>query len=157
MIIDDCSDDGTTELLEQCGYNYVNLSINLGIGGAMHTGYQYAFEKGYDYVVQIDGDGQHNVSYVNEMLKKLFETDADMVIGARFIKNEGFQSTFLRRIGIRYLSWLIYVTTGTRISDPTSGYRLVNSTIISLFANDYPRDYPEPESAVQLLNNGKKL
>ena len=125
--------------------NYINLPANLGIGGAVQTGYVYAERNHYDIAVQIDGDGQHDPAYLNRLSETLISHDADMVIGSRFIENEGFQSTFMRRVGISYFTFLIKLLTGARVTDPTSGFRMVNRKVIQLFAHDYPVDYPEPE------------
>ena len=104
VIINDCSQDGTMRYCLSRGMNIINLPVNLGIGGAVQTGYLYAWRNGYDVAVQFDGDGQHDASYLNEMADYLVENQADMVIGSRFIKKEGFQSTGLRRFGIKYFS-----------------------------------------------------
>lgn len=157
MVINDCSTDNTENILNENGFNYISLPVNLGIGGAVQTGFIYAFKNEYDYAVQVDGDGQHDVSYLNDMLKTMQESDANMVIGSRFITNEGFQSTFMRRVGITYFTWLIRVLTGATVTDPTSGFRLVNREVIEMFAKDYPKDYPEPESVVAILKRGKKV
>ena len=157
VVINDCSSDKTLEILESNHLNYINLPVNLGIGGAVQTGYKYALEHEYDMAVQVDGDGQHDPAYLHSLEETLIKENADMVIGSRFIKNEGFQSTFARRMGIVYFTNMIKSLTGTTITDPTSGFRLVNKDVITLFANDYPRDYPEPESIVALLKRKKKV
>lgn len=157
VVINDCSSDKTLEILESNHLNYINLPVNLGIGGAVQTGYKYALEHEYDMAVQVDGDGQHDPAYLHSLEETLIKENADMVIGSRFIKNEGFQSTFARRMGIVYFTKMIKSLTGTTITDPTSGFRLVNKDVIALFSNDYPRDYPEPESIVALLKRKKKV
>ena len=157
VVINDCSSDKTLEILESNHLNYISLPVNLGIGGAVQTGYKYALEHEYDMAVQVDGDGQHDPAYLHSLEETLIKENADMVIGSRFIKNEGFQSTFARRMGIVYFTKMIKALTGTTITDPTSGFRLVNKDVIALFANDYPRDYPEPESIVALLKRKKKV
>ena len=133
------------------------LPINLGIGGAVQTGYKYAAMNGYDYAVQIDGDGQHDPAYLGMMFDTMINEKADMVIGSRFIEKEGFQSSTARRFGISFFSGLIKLLTGVTVTDPTSGMRLVNRSIIELFARDYPRDYPEPESIVAVLKRKHKV
>lgn len=157
VVVNDCSSDKTLEILENNHLNYINLPVNLGIGGAVQTGYKYALEHEYDMAVQVDGDGQHDPAYLHSLEETLIKEKADMVIGSRFIKNEGFQSTFARRMGIVYFTKMIKSLTGATITDPTSGFRLVNKDVIALFANDYPRDYPEPESIVALLKRKKKV
>ena len=157
VVINDCSKDNTLEILKNNHMNYVSLPINLGIGGAVQTGYRYAWENGYETAVQVDGDGQHDVRYLEKMYETLKESEADMVIGSRFISHEGFQSTALRRIGIVYFTKMIKALTGTTVTDPTSGFRLADRSVIEMFARDYPRDYPEPESIVTVLRSGKKV
>ena len=157
IIINDCSIDNTRQICEENQYNIVNLPINLGIGGAVQTGYRYAYEQGYDVAVQVDGDGQHDPEFLKIMANYLEEKNLDMVIGSRFIEKQGFQSSSMRRIGIRFFSWLIKVLTGHRITDPTSGLRMVGRNVMEIFARDYPRDYPEPESVVAILKRNMRV
>ena len=149
--------DSTRKICEEKGYNIVNLPINLGIGGAVQTGYRYALENDYDVAVQVDGDGQHDPEFLNIMAEYLEKENLDMVIGSRFIEKEGFQSSKLRRIGIVFFSVLIKTLTGVKITDPTSGLRMAGKNVIALFAEDYPRDYPEPESVVTVIRRGMKV
>jgi len=157
VIINDCSTDRTRQLCEEKGYNVVNLPINLGIGGAVQTGYKYAVRNGYDMAVQVDGDGQHDPKFLEEMADYLEENELDMVIGSRFIEKQGFQSSGLRRVGIRFFTWLIWILTGEKITDPTSGLRMIGKNVLSIFATDYPKDYPEPESVVAILRRKMKV
>ena len=157
IVVNDCSRDSTEDILKSGGYSHISLPVNLGIGGAMQTGYRFAKDHNYDVAAQIDGDGQHDVRFLKDMLELLEKENADMVIGSRFIDKEGFQSTKIRRAGISYFTWLIRVLTGSVIHDPTSGMRLVNRSVIEMFADRYPSDYPEPESVVSLLRNGRKV
>lgn len=157
VIINDCSTDSTKQICEEKGYNIVNLPINLGIGGAVQTGYKYAVRNSYDMAVQVDGDGQHDPKFLEEMAEYLEENNLDMVIGSRFIEKQGFQSSGIRRVGIRFFSWLIKVLTGQRITDPTSGLRMVGRNVLEIFAEDYPKDYPEPESTVAILRKKMKV
>ena len=157
VIINDCSIDNTRKICEERGYNLINLPINLGIGGAVQTGYRYAFEQGYDVAVQVDGDGQHDPEFLSQMAEYLMDNNLDMVIGSRFIEKEGFQSSALRRVGITFFSWLIKLLTGKRITDPTSGLRMIGRNVMDIFAKDYPRDYPEPESVVAILRRNMKV
>ena len=154
IVINDCSTDNTREILEKNHINYVDLPVNLGIGGAVQTGYRYAEKYGYDLAVQVDGDGQHDPAFLKMMAEYMENNQADMVIGSRFIEKEGFQSTLSRRIGIMYFTGLIKLCTGKKITDPTSGLRMVGKNIIKLFVNNYPKDYPEPETAVTVLRRG---
>ena len=156
VVVNDGSKDGTRDVCKARGYQFLNLSINLGIGGAVQTGYKYAKDKGYDVAVQIDGDGQHDISYLAKMLPLLESGDADIVIGSRFIDKEGFQSSAVRRTGIKLLSTLIFICTGCRIKDVTSGFRAVNKKFINIYSQYYPIDYPEPEAIVAaVMNRGK--
>jgi hypothetical protein len=157
LVVNDCSTDETLAICRENHLNYANLSVNLGIGGAVQTGYLYACRNGYDVAVQFDGDGQHDASYLEQMAEELERTGSDMVIGSRFIEKEGFQSSGLRRLGIGYFSWLIRLMTGKRVTDPTSGMRMVNRSVMEIYANSYPKDYPEPESVVAILRKGKKV
>jgi hypothetical protein len=157
VIINDCSTDNTLDICKQNKFNVIRLPINLGIGGAVQTGYKYAFQNGYDLAVQVDGDGQHDPAFLKNMANYLEKEKCDMVIGSRFINKEGFQSSGTRRIGIKYFTVLIKLVTGKKITDPTSGLRMVNRDIIEMFANDYPKDYPEPESVVAILRKKKKV
>lgn len=157
VVINDCSTDNTAEICEKNGFNYINLPVNLGIGGAVQTGYRYANDHGYDIAVQVDGDGQHDVAFLKKMAQILEDENLDMVIGSRFIEKEGFQSSFMRRIGIVYFTWLIKFVTGEKITDSTSGLRMVGRNVIELFAKEYPKDYPEPETTVAILQRGMKV
>ena len=157
IIINDCSTDNTKEICQSRGFNVISLPINLGIGGAVQTGFKYALLHGYDLAVQVDGDGQHDPSFLEEMAETLESEGCDMVIGSRFINKEGYQSSGLRRVGIKYFSLLIRIITGTRITDPTSGLRMINREIIKMFAEDYPKDYPEPEVIVVVLRQKKSI
>lgn len=157
LVVNDCSTDATLGICRKLGLNHVNLSVNLGIGGAVQTGYLYGYQNGYDVAVQFDGDGQHDASYLEQMAQALKETGSDMIIGSRFIEKEGFQSSGLRRIGIRYFSVLIQLVTGKKVTDPTSGMRMVNRDVMKIYADNYPKDYPEPESVVAILRMGKKV
>lgn len=148
VIINDCSSDHTKDILIQNNYNHINLPVNLGIGGGVQTGYLYAMENGYDIAVQLDGDGQHNPAYIQALLQPIVKGEADFVIGSRFLMEEGFKSSQIRQLGIRFLSALIYVCCHTRIKDVTSGFRAVNKKGIELFASDYAQDYPEPEAII---------
>lgn len=151
IIINDGSTDNTEEICKTNGLNVLNLPINLGIGGAVQTGYLYAHKNGYDIAIQLDGDGQHDPSYLDLLIKPIEDGTADMTIGSRFMTQEGFKSSIPRRIGISVLSILIFILTGKRFLDVTSGLRAVNKKVISLFSKLYPEDYPETESLMMLI------
>ncbi len=157
IIINDCSSDKTREICMENNLNFVDLPVNLGIGGAVQTGYIYAYRNGYDIAVQFDGDGQHRAEYLEDMANVIAKEQVDMVIGSRFIKKEGFQSSGIRRIGIRYFTLAIKILTGVIITDATSGMRMVNRDILKVFNESYPKDYPEPESLVSILSKKKKV
>lgn len=157
VIVNDCSKDDTLRICMEKGLHVLNLPINLGIGGAVQTGYRYALKNGYDFAVQFDGDGQHDAKYLQQMRDHMIEHKQNMIIGSRYIQKEGFQSSGLRRFGIRYFSVLIKILTGTKITDPTSGMRMVDREVIEIYAESYPKDYPEPESVVAILNQKKKV
>lgn len=157
IIINDCSTDKTLTVCRNAGIPVLNLPINLGIGGAVQTGYLYAKKNHYDYAVQFDGDGQHDAVYLQDMRDYMMQNQLNMLIGSRFIEKEGFQSSSLRRFGIRYFSVLIQMITGKKITDPTSGMRMADKEVIAMYADCYPKDYPEPESVVAILQAGKKV
>lgn len=148
IIINDGSLDNTRKICDKMNLNCIHLPINSGIGAAVQTGYKYAYQNEYDIAIQIDGDGQHGVDYLDAVIRPIERGEADVVIGSRFIEKKGFQSSFSRRVGIKFLSDLILACTGTRVKDVTSGYRAVNKKFIEVYANDYSRDYPEPEAIV---------
>ena len=154
VIVNDCSGDDTMSICKKMGYNVINLPIRSGIGAAVQAGYMYAKRYGYDCAIQVDGDGQHDATFLPEMAEELMSGRCHMVIGSRFIEKQGFQSSVTRRIGIKWFSLWIHILTGARITDPTSGMRMVGRDVINFFAEEYPKDYPEPETAVTLLQLG---
>lgn len=157
IVINDGSSDSTKQILEKNQYNHVNLISNLGIGGAVQTGYKYAYENDYDIAIQFDADGQHDISYVENLIKPIIAKEADLVIGSCFIdkKAKNQRSSKIRSLGIRFLSNVIYLFSRKRVHDPTSGFRAANKKIISYFANNYPLEYPEPISNFELLRSNK--
>lgn len=159
VVINDGSKDRTKEILEEEGFNAVHLVLNLGIGGAVQTGYQYALQEEYDIAIQFDGDGQHDINSLSQLIQPIVDQKVDFVIGSRFLPGEKatFQTTFMRRVGIKILSFLIYLSSRVKIYDVTSGFRACNSTIIAYFAQNYPTSYPEPESTVRLLKKNFKI
>ena len=156
IIIDDCSKDNTLKICKENNLNVIHLPVNLGIGGAVQTGYKYAYENNYDIAIQMDADGQHDAKYISALIQKV-EEGYDLVIGSRFIEKQGFQSTFVRRMGINLYSFIIKLFTKKVIKDTTSGYRAVNSKIIKMFARSYPVDYPEPETNAYIAKNNFKI
>jgi glycosyltransferase involved in cell wall biosynthesis len=157
VVVNDGSTDNTLAVCREHGISTINLPVNLGIGGAVQTGFRFAVDNGYETAVQFDGDGQHEASSIPSLLAGL-DHDADLVVGSRFVDNtETFKSTAMRRLGIRWLSALIRLITGVRIRDVTSGFRVYGTRALELFALNYPIDYPEPESLVFALNHGLNI
>jgi glycosyltransferase involved in cell wall biosynthesis len=157
LAVNDCSQDETLRVIKSRNCDYVDLPVNLGIGGAVQTGFRYAFANGFDAAIQFDGDGQHPSSSIGELIRPIKEGKADVVIGSRFLEREGFQSTRARRFGIRYFSMLFRLLLGKNISDGTSGFRAVNRKAIALSCDYYPDTYPEPEAIVLYHLNGLNL
>lgn len=149
LVVNDCSKDHSKQVLDKLGCNYLDLPVNLGIGGAMQAGYRYAARKNYDIAVQMDGDGQHPADQLMAVIRPLLSDEADVVIGSRFIDKVGFQSTALRRAGISYFRWLNQILIKKTIHDSTSGFRAFNRKTIEIVSKYYPDEYPEPESIVQ--------
>jgi len=150
IVVNDGSTDLTSEKAKACGATVLDLPFNLGIGGAMQAGYQYAKEKGYDIAIQVDADGQHNPKEIPKLLHALEAKKVDMVIGSRFIGDSGYKSSTMRRVGISIFSQVISMIVRQKITDPTSGFRASNRKAIQLFASNYPQDYPEPEVVILL-------
>lgn len=156
-VVDDGSTDGTARVAAACGAVVLRSPMNLGIGGAVQTGYLWARTHGYDVAIQIDGDGQHDPAFLASVIAPIVRDRADVVIGSRFIERRGFQSTATRRIGIRYLSALLKILCGARVTDPTSGFRATGRRAIDLFAQTYPSDYPEPGAIALAIRHGLRV
>jgi glycosyltransferase involved in cell wall biosynthesis len=149
LVVDDGSTDATAKRATAAGAVVLRLPFNLGIGGAMQSGYLYAQEHGYDVAVQVDGDGQHDPRHIRDLIDRLRgDPELNMVTGSRFLDpaGEGYRSSAARRVGIRVFSRVVSLITGQRVTDPTSGFRMTNRRGIELFARDYPHDYPEVEA-----------
>lgn len=158
LVINDGSSDETKMVCDSNNIKYVDLVNNLGIGAAVQTGYKYAYDNNYDIAIQFDGDGQHDINYVNDLIDAIVNDKCDMVIGSRFVGDVSkFKSTYFRRVGIKVLSFIIKILTGSEIKDVTSGYRAANKKVIEKFAKNYVFDYPEPITNLQLLKDGYKL
>ena len=148
-VVNDGSADATSIEARAAGAMVLELPFNLGIGGAVQTGFAFGYRKDFDIVVQVDGDGQHDVSFLPQLLEPLLKGEADMVVGSRFLGNaQGFRSSYWRRLGIGYFSRLIGFLTGSPVTDPTSGFRACGRVLIETFAHYYPQDFPEPEAIV---------
>ncbi|KGJ85111.1 glycosyltransferase family 2 protein [Priestia megaterium] len=157
IVVNDGSKDKTQEILDSNNFNHLDLPINLGIGGAMQTGYKYALKNDYDYAIQLDADGQHNPKDLAKLIDEIDINHFDMVIGSRFIEKTDYRGSLTRRVGIYYFYKLIHILTGKKVTDPTSGYRVVNKKIIKEFSNYYPQDYPEVEVVVDLAKKGYNI
>ena len=159
LVVNDGSTDRTSENANETKKALVvDLPCNLGIGGAVQTGFLYAVREGYDVAFQFDGDGQHLAAEVDKILAPILAGEADVVIGSRFLEgNEGFRSTFTRRVGIRLFQWVNSLLTGQRITDNTSGFRAYNRKAIIFLSRYYPSDYPEPEAVILLGRSGFRL
>jgi glycosyltransferase involved in cell wall biosynthesis len=159
IVVDDGSTDATAARAAEAGAGVIRLPFNLGIGGAVQTGFVYAREHGYDYMVQVDGDGQHEPAELNKLLHAIRADESlDMVCGSRFMTDErGYRAPIARRTGIRLFAFALSRILGQPITDPTSGFRLCNRRAIALFARDYPHDYPEVEAMLMLHAHRLKL
>jgi len=148
IVVNDCSIDSTATLISNLKCISLNLPINLGIGGAVQTGFLFAFEHGYDFAIQIDGDGQHPADELPKLINAAIDNKFDVVIGSRFISKQGFQSSAMRRFGINYFKLLNRMLVGVDILDSTSGFRLINRKALEIVCEYYPDEYPEPESII---------
>lgn len=159
VVIDDGSQDTTGEEAKKAGALVATLPHNLGIGGAVQTGYQIALEHGYDVAVQLDGDGQHDPAYINTLIRPILDGKWDFCIGSRFLDPEftSYRSTWLRRFGIRFFCRLLGSLTGLQLTDPTSGFRAVGKKLIRSFAFYYPIDFPEPEAIKIAEREGSRV
>jgi glycosyltransferase involved in cell wall biosynthesis len=151
LVVDDGSTDDTADLARGAGAYVIAHPFNLGIGGAVQSGFQFAMEEGYDFMVQVDGDGQHRADELPKLIDEMDGDDSlDMVCGSRFLTDQGYPAPISRRTGIHIFAFLLSRIVGQRVSDPTSGFRLYNRRAIGLFARDYPHDYPEVEAVLMV-------
>jgi glycosyltransferase involved in cell wall biosynthesis len=158
VVIDDGSEDATGERAAAAGAAVVRLPFNLGIGGAVQTGFKYALEHGYETVIRLDGDGQHDPGQIPNLLAPLERGEADVVVGSRFAEGAGeYRAPFARRAGIRWFAHLVSLLTRQKLTDTTSGFQAVNAQAIRLFAADYPHDYPEVEAAVMVVRHRLRI
>ena len=157
LVVNDGSADRTSVIARSMHVAVADLPFNLGIGGAMQTGYLYAREAGYDAAVQVDGDGQHSAACIKALLRELTSGKADLAIGSRYLERSGYRSSIFRRLGGVFFSFLIRALTGQRVKDTTSGFRAANRHAIKYFAEHYPSDYPEVEAIVRLHKNKMRI
>jgi glycosyltransferase involved in cell wall biosynthesis len=154
LVVNDGSTDATGTISRSEGVILLNHPYNMGIGATMQTGFLYALKTGYDTVVQIDGDGQHNPESLPSLIRPILEKRCNLVIGSRYLSEEGFKSTLPRQLGIKFFTCLIWVFTGKKVTDPTSGFRAMDRKILELFSDEYPSDYPEVEALVTAYKQG---
>jgi glycosyltransferase involved in cell wall biosynthesis len=159
VVVDDGSQDRTGEVARAAGARVLRLPFNLGIGGAVQTGFRYARENDFELAVRVDGDGQHDPAQLAAVVEPVLRGEADIVVGSRYLSpgGDGFRSSAPRRLGIRILARVVSLLTRQRITDPTSGFQALNRKAIALFAADYPHDYPEAEALVLLLRHRLRL
>jgi glycosyltransferase involved in cell wall biosynthesis len=159
LVIDDGSEDATALSAAAAGAAVVRLPFTLGIGGAVQTGFKYALEQGYDTVIRLDGDGQHDPQEIPQLLAPLARGEADVVVGSRFANGSDgdYRPPFARRAGIRWFARLVSLLTRQKLTDTTSGFQAVNARAIRLFAADYPHDYPEVEAAVMVVRHKLRI
>jgi glycosyltransferase involved in cell wall biosynthesis len=157
LVVDDGSTDRTLDVVRNSGCKAVSLAFNLGIGGAVQTGFKYAVQYGYPYAVQVDGDGQHIASEIHVLMRAIMSGEADVVIGSRFIEHKGYTTSFIRRLGVTVFVAVNSLVLRKRITDNTSGFRAYNRRAITFLAENYPQDYPEPESVIMLGMNGFRI
>jgi glycosyltransferase involved in cell wall biosynthesis len=150
LVVDDCSADGTRAVAHEAGAGILPLPYHLGLGGCVQAGYRLAYELGYDYVIRVDGDGQHDPRYIPKILAALETEDCEMVIGSRFLNGAGEHSGFLRGLGIVFFRAVLRPILGKPVRDPTSGFVGVNRTALALFSRSFPLEYPEIEALVVL-------
>lgn len=157
VVVNDGSSDATSTIARQSGALVLDLPFNLGIGGAVQSGLLYARDSGYDAALQFDGDGQHPANEIFKLIERLARGDADVVIGSRFVRRSAYQGSASRRLGIALLAAVNAIILHKRIADSTSGFRLFNRSAIEFLSEDYPHDFPEPESIVTLCRNGFRV
>lgn len=157
LVVNDGSTDATAKVARQAGARVLELPFNLGIGGGMQAGYQYAYRHGYDLAVQIDADGQHNPDDLPRLLYEQERSGADLILGSRYVQKTGYRSPWTRRLGMIILAGMVSSITGQKLYDTTSGYRVVNRSVMRLFAHHYPTDYPEVEALVLVHRNGFRI
>jgi glycosyltransferase involved in cell wall biosynthesis len=156
-VINDGSTDRTPEVLRRADCRCLHLACNLGVGGAMQAGFHYAVAQGFDYVIRLDGDGQHPPRECAALIERMTRGDVDLVVGSRFLGERVYRGSAMRQLGIRGLGWLLSLTSGQRITDPTSGFQMMNRRALGYFAREYPSDYPEPESLARLSRQGYRF
>ena len=156
LVVNDGSQDRTARTARESGAMVISLPYNMGIGTAVQSGFLFAKEKGYHFVVQVDGDGQHPAKEIPRLLEAL-DRGVDVAIGSRFVKPTGYRSPLFRAVGIRVFSFLVSLIVGEKVHDTTSGFRAANRQAILLLTETYPHDYPEVEALITLYKHGMKF
>lgn len=154
VVVSDGSGDGTVRVADKHGATVLDLPCNLGVGGAVQAGFRYAFDKDYRFAVRCDGDGQHPPAEIPKLLAAMREHDVDLVIGSRFLGDRTYTSTWVRYCGITGLAWFLSLICRKRVTDPTSGFQIVNRLLMYFFSRSYPSDYPEPEALALMRRQG---
>lgn len=150
LVIDDCSSDSTVVLARAAGADVLCLPHHLGLGGCVQAGYKLAFELGFEYVIRVDGDGQHDARDIPRVLERLKSSGCEMVIGSRFVDENGSSASFVRSLGIRFFRLVLRPILGKQVRDPTSGFVGVNRRALEVFSRSFPLEYPEIEALVVL-------
>jgi len=155
VVVNDGSKDDTARVAREAGAEVLSHPFNMGYGVAIQTGYKYAFAKGYDYLVQIDGDGQHDPAYISAVLRSVISGETDFALGSRFLGAESYEPSLARRVGMTFFRWLVSTLIGTRITDSTSGYQAFNRKVIRYFTTEvFPCDYPDADMLLTLHRAG---
>ncbi len=158
LVINDGSDDQTANVVSKLGVNVISLPYNLGYGVALQSGFLYAREKGYDTVIQMDADGQHDPAYITKMLKEVQKGDVDVVIGSRFLEDTSYKTTISKRLGMRFFGLLASIIVRKKITDPTSGFQVLKGDVIDFMSQDlFPPDYPDADMIILLNRAGYRI
>ncbi len=155
LVVNDCSRDNTAAVAEAAGATVLRLPFNLGYGSALQSGFKYALRKGYEYVVQMDADGQHPAKYIRELAEPVIQGLTDVAIGSRFIRDTGYTMPFAKKIGVFIFSTIVSLVTGKTVKDPTSGFQALNRKVLQLYVSDaYPVDFPDADVLIMLHKLG---
>ena len=158
LVIDDGSSDKTAKAAREAGATVLSHNFNMGYGVTIQTGYKFAYEKGYKYIIQIDGDGQHDPSFMGQLIEPVRKGDVDFTLGSRFLWFDSYRPSFTRRLGILFFRKLVTVIIGREITDPTSGYQAFNREVIKFFTTDiFPYDYPDADMLITLNLAGFRI
>jgi len=155
LVVNDCSRDNTAEAAEEAGAMVLRLPFNLGYGAALQSGFKFALRKGYEYVVQMDADGQHPAKYIRDLVEPVIQGVADVAIGSRFVRDTGYRMPFAKMIGVLIFSNIVSLVTGKTVKDPTSGFQALNRKVLKLYVSDaYPVDFPDADVLIMLHKRG---